>query len=93
MWNRFDPSGKGHMDHWQIAKMLYRNRDVLDFFGWIAAALEWTFLWVLCADKDWRIHKETVRGQYDGTLFEKIRNQNRREYGKAGGSSERKKRL
>lgn len=72
MWKRHDPKGKGYIDTTDLLKMMYRQRDIYDPFGWAAISLEWGLLWVLAADANWRLSKDVVRGQYDGTLFEKI---------------------
>jgi hypothetical protein len=49
--------------------------NALDFYGWYAAKFEWFTTWLLCADEKGRLHKESVRGVYDGSLFYKMEEQ------------------
>lgn len=54
-----------------ITRMIYSNRDLWDWSGWIGVMLEWGFLYAL-AGQDGVIPEEAIRGQYDGTLFYEI---------------------
>lgn len=53
---------------WEGVQMIYYNRDLWDWSGWLAAIIEWSFMYVLAAEKG-RVSVEAIRGQYDGTLF------------------------
>ncbi|OEL27268.1 Peroxygenase [Dichanthelium oligosanthes] len=81
---RFDPSkfdaifskyGRTHPDaltlH-ELTSMLQGNRNMYDFIGWIAAAGEWLLLYSVAKDKDGLLHRETIRGAFDGSLFERL---------------------
>lgn len=70
---RFDVEQKAGLGFGQGVKMLGALRDINDPFGWMAAILEWGFLWVLAADRDGVVSFDAIRSQYDGTLFYKIR--------------------
>lgn len=68
----FDSEKKNGLDFRQGWQMLSQMRDANDPFGWMAAILEWGFLYVLCADENGVVSYEAIRGQYDGSLFYKI---------------------
>lgn len=74
---RFDMEEKKGLDFKQGWSMIRTLRDINDPFGWIAAILEWGFLWALAADYDGVVSFDAIRSQYDGTLFYKIRDQRR----------------
>lgn len=47
--------------------------NVINFVGWtcrLGAYVEWKILYYLCKDRHGLLRKETVRGVYDGSLFE-----------------------
>ncbi len=53
--------------------LLKRQRLFFDPFGWIAALLEWSFIWILCFDPSiYGVWEEDVRAHYDGSGFWKI---------------------
>ncbi|XP_060669477.1 probable peroxygenase 4 [Ziziphus jujuba] len=54
----------------ELSKMIKENRESKDYKGWIGAYVEWKILYYLCKDRRGLLRKETVRGVYDGTLFE-----------------------
>jgi peroxygenase len=55
-----------------ILRMTQDKWEAFDIFGWCADKLEWLFLIVLLADKNWRIRREDIEAQYDGSLFYKL---------------------
>ncbi|VFR01547.1 unnamed protein product [Cuscuta campestris] len=54
----------------ELWEMTQGNRNTFDFFGWVAAKLEWGFLYLLARDPDGFLSKEAIRRCYDGSLFE-----------------------
>ncbi|CAK9172260.1 unnamed protein product [Ilex paraguariensis] len=56
----------------ELMAMLKANRVPKDFAGWLASYTEWKILYILCKDKNGLLHKDTIRGVYDGSLFEKM---------------------
>ncbi|ONL95195.1 Caleosin [Zea mays] len=85
---RFDPSkfdavfskyGRTHpnaLTKDELSSMLQGNRNTYDFLGWLAAAGEWLLLYSLAKDKDGLLQRETVRGLFDGSLFERLEDDN-----------------
>uniref|UniRef100_A0ACD5XJ13 Uncharacterized protein n=1 Tax=Avena sativa TaxID=4498 RepID=A0ACD5XJ13_AVESA len=81
---RFDPSkfdaifskfGRTHpnaLTEDEISTMLKSNRNMYDFVGWAAATLEWNILYKVGKDKEGLLQRETVRGAFDGSLFERL---------------------
>lgn len=59
----------------EMQAMLKGNRDANDVSGWIAAKVEWSFLYKLAQNKEGFLEKEAIRGLYDGSLFEYFENQ------------------
>ncbi|KNA13585.1 hypothetical protein SOVF_115300 [Spinacia oleracea] len=56
----------------ELGEMLKANREPKDFGGWVGAFSEWKILFYLCKDKNGLLQKDTIRGVYDGSLFEKM---------------------
>ncbi|XP_019176500.1 PREDICTED: probable peroxygenase 5 isoform X2 [Ipomoea nil] len=54
----------------ELDEMLKANREPKDYKGWVGALSEWKILYLLGKDKNGILHKETIRGVYDGSLFE-----------------------
>ncbi len=73
LMSMFDVEGKGGLSFSQGWSMLSQMRDINDPFGWMAAILEWGFLWVLAADQNGIVPFDAITAQYDGTLFYQIR--------------------
>ncbi|XP_043705104.1 probable peroxygenase 4 [Telopea speciosissima] len=56
----------------ELSELLKDKRIPKDYKGWIGAWTEWKALYILCSDKDGFLHKDIIRGVYDGSLFEKL---------------------
>ncbi|ESW25257.1 hypothetical protein PHAVU_003G020500 [Phaseolus vulgaris] len=56
----------------ELMEMLKANREPKDYGGWLGSFSEWKFLYILCKDSDGLLHRDTIRGVYDGSLFEKL---------------------
>uniref|UniRef100_A0A0D9VKP6 EF-hand domain-containing protein n=1 Tax=Leersia perrieri TaxID=77586 RepID=A0A0D9VKP6_9ORYZ len=67
----------------ELDKMLQANRKPGDYSGWVGASAEWKMLYRLAKDKDGLLHKDVVRGVYDGSLFAKLVKQRRSEENQA----------
>lgn len=53
---------------WEGVQMIYYNRDMWDWSGWLSAIIEWSFMYVLAAENG-LVPVDAIRGQYDGSLF------------------------
>ncbi|XP_066165132.1 peroxygenase isoform X2 [Oryza sativa Japonica Group] len=81
---RFDPSkfdaifskyGRTHpnaLTKDELNSMIKANRNMYDFIGWITSAGEWMLLYSVAKDKEGLLQRETVRGAFDGSLFERL---------------------
>jgi peroxygenase len=56
------------MGLWEGLRMIYDNRCLWDWFGWVAAVVEWVFMFALCSENG-IIPTDAIMSQYDGTLF------------------------
>lgn len=56
----------------ELKAMLKANREPKDYRGWVASWTEWITLYNLCKDKGGLLKKETIRGVYDGSLFQQM---------------------
>ncbi|KAI4313731.1 hypothetical protein L6164_026687 [Bauhinia variegata] len=56
----------------ELKEMIKSNRQPNDFRGCIGSQGEWNLLYKVGKDKNGLLQKETVRGVYDGSLFEKL---------------------
>ncbi|KAJ0988639.1 hypothetical protein J5N97_006995 [Dioscorea zingiberensis] len=56
----------------ELSAMLKANRNLTDFNGWILSYAEWQLLYKLGKDEKGLLHRETIRGLYDGSLFEQL---------------------
>lgn len=76
IFSKYDKDNKGGLYFKEVLTMVYHNRNVMDFYGWIAGSLEWLVTWFLVAREvsphGKMIAKDDVRGVYDGTLFYKL---------------------
>lgn len=56
----------------ELNNMLRANHNAGDFLGRGAAWAEWRLLFSLGKDEEGFLHRETIRGLYDGSLFEQL---------------------
>ncbi|MQL95872.1 hypothetical protein Taro_028543 [Colocasia esculenta] len=56
----------------ELNTMLRSNRNLNDFMGWIFSLSEWQLLYYIAKDEQGLLHREAVRGVYDGSLFEQL---------------------
>ncbi|CAN6178555.1 unnamed protein product [Urochloa humidicola] len=59
----------------EIEEMILANRDPLDPQSWSAPEGEWGLIYKLASDKYGFLHKDSVRGLYDGKVFYKLEEQ------------------
>jgi len=71
VWREFDIDGDGFLSFYDLIRMTEQFRQAWDFFGWFASKVKWFLLYMLIQEHG-KVAKEFVKGQYDGTLFEKI---------------------
>ena len=64
----WDQDGDGALNLKELAKRLYKEEDLYDFFGLIASGGEFSALYLVAAE-DGKISKERMLGLYDGSLF------------------------
>jgi len=61
----------------EVEEMILANRDPLDRRSWSAPENEWGLTYKLASDKDGFLHKDSVRGIYDGSVFVKLEEKRR----------------
>ncbi|VAI84892.1 unnamed protein product [Triticum turgidum subsp. durum] len=61
----------------EVEEMILANRDPLDPRSWSAPVNEWGLTYKLASDKDGFLHKDSVRGIYDGSVFVKLEEKRR----------------
>jgi len=66
---RWDPNNTGYFTWPTLWRRIKEDRDMLDLFGWSAAFLEWSMLYLIAAEPGKGLSRDTVRKCYDGTLF------------------------
>ncbi|XP_014519205.1 probable peroxygenase 5 isoform X2 [Vigna radiata var. radiata] len=59
----------------ELKEMIKANREPKDLKGRIGSFVEWSILYKLAKDKNGLLQKDTIRGVYDGSLFEQLKNQ------------------
>ncbi|KAJ1418400.1 Caleosin-related [Sesbania bispinosa] len=62
----------------ELKEMIKENREPKDFKGRVGASVEWKLLYKLAKDKNGLLQKETIRGVYDGSLFELLKKENKK---------------
>ncbi|RLN12953.1 calcium binding EF-hand protein precursor [Panicum miliaceum] len=73
IFQRFARTEEDALSWLELETMLIANRDPLKPWTWPAAELEWQLIHFLGKDRHGYLHKDTVRGIYDGTVFPKLR--------------------
>ncbi|XP_047332441.1 probable peroxygenase 4 [Impatiens glandulifera] len=56
----------------ELKALLHANRVPKDYLGWVAAYAEWKVLYILGKDENGLLKKDSVRGVYDGSLFQNM---------------------
>ncbi|QCD89606.1 probable peroxygenase 5 [Vigna unguiculata] len=59
----------------ELKEMIKANREPKNLTGRIGSFVEWNILYKLAKDKSGLLQKDTIRGVYDGSLFEQLKNQ------------------
>ncbi|CAI5498215.1 unnamed protein product [Closterium sp. Naga37s-1] len=77
LFSKYDRDRKGGLTLMEMLEMTEANRNVMDFFGWVASKLEWGATWLLCRDDRGVVTKEQIRGIFDGSFFERMEKQRR----------------
>ncbi|CAL5047128.1 unnamed protein product [Urochloa decumbens] len=73
IFQRFSRSEEDALSWLEVETMLTVNRDLLKPWTWPAAETEWQLIHFLGKDRHGYLHKDTLRGIYDGTVFPKLR--------------------
>ncbi|PWA91127.1 caleosin-related protein [Artemisia annua] len=79
--NMFSKYGKTEHDKLSLKElwdMTEGNRVALDLIGWIVNKLEWGAVYIIAKDEDGYLSKESMRGLFDGSLFENLAKKNAR---------------
>ncbi|CAI8605454.1 unnamed protein product [Vicia faba] len=63
------------LTHDELDELIKANREPKDFKGRIGGFVEWKILYKLAKDKNGLLQKETIRGVYDGSLFQVLKNE------------------
>ena len=75
MFSKYARTSPDRLTYRELWSMTEGFREVFDLFGWFAAKLEWTILYVLARDEDGFLAREAIRRVYDGSLFEYVERQ------------------
>ncbi|WVZ86378.1 hypothetical protein U9M48_033168 [Paspalum notatum var. saurae] len=75
MFSKYARTSPDRLTYRELWSMTEGFREVFDFFGWFAAKLEWTILYVLARDEEGYLSREAMRRMYDGSLFEYVERQ------------------
>lgn len=76
IFNKFGIQHKDHLTFLEGLRMTESFRQPFDPFGWFFSKLEFAFLFILCSrplNRSLVVSKEDVRAAYDGSLFNKIK--------------------
>ncbi|RYR44154.1 hypothetical protein Ahy_A08g040537 [Arachis hypogaea] len=63
----------------ELKEMIKANRQPKDLKGRIGSFVEWHLLYKIGKDKDGLLQKETIRGVYDGSVFEILKKEHSRD--------------
>ncbi|KAK9839239.1 hypothetical protein WJX81_003602 [Elliptochloris bilobata] len=74
----FDKGNKGALTLQEMFAFTQFTREVMDPVGWTAMKLEWGALWWISHDQKGLVSKEKIRGQYDGTFFYQLAEENKK---------------
>ncbi|KAJ3534037.1 hypothetical protein NMY22_g7091 [Coprinellus aureogranulatus] len=69
MFKMYTKDPHTHIHYSELLHMLHGNMDPFDPFGWFAAGFEWLATYILLWPSDGRMHKDDVRGVYNGSIF------------------------
>ncbi|KAL4855860.1 putative peroxygenase 3 [Chlorella vulgaris] len=75
IFSKYDKGNKGGLTKDEMMDMVRGNRNIMDFVGWAAAYLEWSFTFTLLAKDTPQgklLLKDDARGCIDGTIFYKV---------------------
>nr|CAB3487605.1 unnamed protein product [Digitaria exilis] len=75
MFSKYARTFPDRLTYRELWSMTEGFREVFDFYGWFAAKLEWTILYVLARDEEGYLSREAMRRVYDGSLFEYVERQ------------------
>lgn len=74
--SKWDREGKDGLNVWELARFVRASWNYLDLLGIIASSGEWALTWMIFKDKDGILHREDMRGMYDGTAFYRMAERN-----------------
>ncbi|GAA5962312.1 hypothetical protein JCM8115_004292 [Rhodotorula mucilaginosa] len=69
IFSKFDHNNKGGVTFFEALQMIHRNRNILDFPGWVGEFFEWFATYLLIWPADGILRKEDIRVVYDGSVF------------------------
>ncbi|KAL6903522.1 hypothetical protein ACP4OV_004335 [Aristida adscensionis] len=82
MFSKYARTAPDRLTYRELWSMTEGFREVFDLYGWFAAKLEWSILYVLARDEDGFLAREAMRRMYDGSLFEYVAAQRERHHAK-----------
>ncbi|KAL3676645.1 hypothetical protein R1sor_026593 [Riccia sorocarpa] len=74
LWTKFSNTHLQKLTFKELMGMIDALRVAWDPFGWFANKSEWILTYLLAKDEEGLIHKESVRGVYDGSFFYQVEN-------------------
>ncbi|KAK3128874.1 hypothetical protein QOZ80_6BG0467560 [Eleusine coracana subsp. coracana] len=66
---KFSRLKKDALTWFEVEAMLTKNRDIFRPLSWAAAETEWKLIYHVGRDGLGFLHRETIRGIYDGSIF------------------------